>query len=341
MDLQAAEWRIPAERMKAGREHRVPLSPAAMDTLERARKPAQSCRLVLPGSGGGSRQMHATTLAHAAVGLHRQLRLLHVDNPGYEPVKRLRRLYGDRCTVHGFRSSFRDWGERADQRAACGRRGGAGAPGGQRRRALVRPSDLFDKRRGLMNRWAEFVTSWDRRGAWRRRRRSASPGPFSPGARTGLDVVLHLVLVPAGRLGPDPDRLREDLSLLQRVDRRPRQPRRLLDVLQPQNPPSVIVGDPPALPGRHPEFDSTGSRMGKLPRVSRSSITQGSPHDELSQSKPHEMGVPVPRGIHPEVPEESDLRRAAPGTSGRCSDAWLSNGRARWKKAICWRITST
>ncbi|MCY4120535.1 MAG: tyrosine-type recombinase/integrase, partial [Acidobacteria bacterium] len=37
IDLQAAEWRIPAERMKAGREHRVPLSPAAMDTLERAR----------------------------------------------------------------------------------------------------------------------------------------------------------------------------------------------------------------------------------------------------------------------------------------------------------------
>ncbi len=37
MDLQAAEWRRPAERMEAGREHRVPLSPAAMDTLERAR----------------------------------------------------------------------------------------------------------------------------------------------------------------------------------------------------------------------------------------------------------------------------------------------------------------
>ena len=75
---------------------------------------------------------------------------------------------------------------------------------------------------------------------------------------------------------------------------------------------SVNVGDPPALPGRHPEFDSSGIRMGKLPRVSRSSITQGSPHDELSQSKPLEMGLSVSRRVHPEVPEEGDLRRAAP-----------------------------
>ena len=37
MDLEAAEWRIPAQRMKVAREHRVPLSTAAVDTLERAR----------------------------------------------------------------------------------------------------------------------------------------------------------------------------------------------------------------------------------------------------------------------------------------------------------------
>jgi len=40
---------------------------------------------------------------------------------------------------------------------------------------------------------------------------------------------------------------------------------------------SVNVGDPPALPGRHPEFASSWSQMGKLPRVSHSSITKGDP----------------------------------------------------------------
>ena len=63
MDLQAAEWRIPAERMKGGREHtermkggrehRVPLSPASVETLEAVRELHQSGRLVLPVTDTG------------------------------------------------------------------------------------------------------------------------------------------------------------------------------------------------------------------------------------------------------------------------------------------------
>ena len=64
MDLQAAEWRIPTGRMKAGREHRVPLSPAAMDTLERVRSLHSPAGWCFPAPSRGSRQMHATTLAH-------------------------------------------------------------------------------------------------------------------------------------------------------------------------------------------------------------------------------------------------------------------------------------
>ncbi len=45
----------------------------------------------------------------------------------------------------------------------------------------------------------------------------------------------------------------------------------------------VSVRDPPALPGRHLEFDSSGIGMGKLPHVSRYASRKGSPHDELSQ----------------------------------------------------------
>ena len=46
--------------------------------------------------------------------------------------------------------------------------------------------------------------------------------------------------------------------------------------------------------------------------MSRQSITKGSPHDELSQSKPREVDMSVSRGVHPQVPEESDLRGVAP-----------------------------
>ena len=136
IDLQAAEWRIPAERMKAGREHRVPLSPAAMDTLERARSLHSPAGWCFPAPSRGSRQMHATTLAQV-----------------------VRRLYGDRCTVHGFRSSFRDWAsEQTSVPHAVAEAALAHQVGSAVERSYAR-SDLFDKRRGLMDRWAEFVTS--------------------------------------------------------------------------------------------------------------------------------------------------------------------------------------
>ena len=135
MDLQAAEWRIPAERMKAGREHRVPLSAAAMDTLERARSLYSPAGWCFPAPSGASRQMHATTLAQV-----------------------VRRLYGGRCTVHGFRSSFRDWAsEQTSVPHAVAEAALAHQVGSAVERSYAR-SDLFDKRRGLMDRWAEYVT---------------------------------------------------------------------------------------------------------------------------------------------------------------------------------------
>ena len=69
------------------------------------------------------------------------------------------------------------------------------------------------------------------RNAWRPRRcRSLSlRGCVTPDAGTRLQVAEHLVLEPADRLGSDPDRRGEESPFAQRVDRRPRQPRRLLD----------------------------------------------------------------------------------------------------------------
>ena len=135
MDLHAAEWRIPAERMKGGREHRVPLSPAAMDTLERARSLHSPAGWCFPAPTRASRQMQATTLAQV-----------------------VRRLYRDRCTVHGFRSSFRDWAsEQTSVPHAVAEAALAHQVGSAVERSYAR-SDLFDKRRGLMDGWAEYVT---------------------------------------------------------------------------------------------------------------------------------------------------------------------------------------
>ncbi len=135
IDVPGAEWRVPEERMKGGIEHRVPLSPAAMDTLERARELYSPAGWCFPAPTRGGRQMHPTTLAQV-----------------------VRMLYRGRCTVHGFRSSFRDWAsEQTSVPHAVAEAALAHQVGSAVERFYAR-STLFEKRRGLMNRWAEFVT---------------------------------------------------------------------------------------------------------------------------------------------------------------------------------------
>ncbi|MCY4658702.1 MAG: hypothetical protein OXF93_02685 [Acidobacteria bacterium] len=68
----------------------------------------------------------------------------------------VKRIYGDRCTVHGFRSSFRDWAsEQTSVLHAVAEAALAHQVGSALERSYAR-SDLFAKRRGLMNRWAEL-----------------------------------------------------------------------------------------------------------------------------------------------------------------------------------------
>ena len=86
MNLESAEWRIPAERMKGGREHRVPLSPASVETLEAMRDLHNPAGWCFPSPTRAGNPIAGTSMAKA-----------------------LKAIYGDRCTVHGFRSSFRDW----------------------------------------------------------------------------------------------------------------------------------------------------------------------------------------------------------------------------------------
>ena len=133
VDLQRKVWTIPADRMKAQREHRVPLSPRAVDILERAR------------TLGGS------TASYVFPG--------RPDRPFSDMafLMLLRRMGRANVPPHGFRSSFRDWSaERTNAPHAVSE---AALAHSQRDKveAAYRRSDLFEKRRSLMDSWSSFV----------------------------------------------------------------------------------------------------------------------------------------------------------------------------------------
>lgn len=128
-DLPEAMWTVPASRMKAGREHRVPLSPVALALLKRL--PSDTAH-VFPG------QAEAKPLSNMAMEMC------------------LRRMGQDHYTVHGFRSSFRDWaGEATDFPREVAEMALAHQVGSAVERAYRR-GDSFEKRRELMKAWAEF-----------------------------------------------------------------------------------------------------------------------------------------------------------------------------------------
>ena len=130
IDLDSATWTVPAERMKAGKEHRVPLSAQAMALLTKAREYANGSVLLFPGPSGRA----VTSTAYS--------KLLHENGVG--------------CVPHGFRSSFRDWCSETGQPREVAEHALAhvvrGVEGAYQR------SDLFNRRRALMAAWADYVT---------------------------------------------------------------------------------------------------------------------------------------------------------------------------------------
>ena len=130
----AATWTVPPERMKAKLEHRVPLSVRAVAVFDEARGLADKSGLVFPSPTG--RVLSDSTLS-----------------------KLLREL-GIGAVPHGFRSSFRDWAaERTDvPREVCEL---ALAHVNSDRVEAYRRSDLFVKRRKLMEDWAAYLTTTD------------------------------------------------------------------------------------------------------------------------------------------------------------------------------------
>ena len=136
IDLEAREWRIPESRMKAAVEHRVPLADAALDVLESVRPLRNPAGLLFPSPSRPAKTLSDMTLTK---------------------ILRDTGLAG-RATVHGFRSAFRTWAsERTSLPHAVCEMALAHRVGSDVERSYAR-SDLFDKRRGLMDQWATYVT---------------------------------------------------------------------------------------------------------------------------------------------------------------------------------------
>jgi len=131
VDLNKAVWTIPAARMKAGKEHRVPLSPRAVEILETV-KPLGKPWLFRADRGG-----KLSTMAMAML---------------------LRRMKQD-CTVHGFRSSFRDWAAERTGYAHEVCEMALAHVIGNKSEAAYRRGDMFEKRRRLMDEWAVYCAS--------------------------------------------------------------------------------------------------------------------------------------------------------------------------------------
>ena len=137
IDFEALEWCIPGSRMKTGVAHRVPLSDATVAVLEQAEMLRDGSDLIFPSSTNSGTPLSNMTLTK---------------------VLRTTGL-AEKATVHGFRSSFRDWaGECTHTAHAVVELSLAHAVGSAVEQAYAR-SDLLAKRRRLMEQWAAFVTS--------------------------------------------------------------------------------------------------------------------------------------------------------------------------------------
>lgn len=136
MDMGSRVWTIPGSRMKAEKAHRVPLCDEAMAILTMMQQWRQDgSASVFPGARGGQ-------LSDVAVN-----KTLHAIAPG--------------VTVHGFRSSFREWGAETTAFPGAVLELALAHVNKDKVEAAYQRSDLFDRRRELMNAWGSYCDSND------------------------------------------------------------------------------------------------------------------------------------------------------------------------------------
>jgi integrase len=132
IDLDQATWIIPAQRMKTGKPHRVPLSEAALDILRRLAELRSEALVFLSRRRG--RPMAGNTLKDV-----------------------LKKLGHGEATVHGFRSTFRDWAAETTGHPNHVVEMALAHSVGSAVEAAYRRGDLFEKRTALMADWAAYL----------------------------------------------------------------------------------------------------------------------------------------------------------------------------------------
>lgn len=132
VDLDKGVWTVPSVRMKAGREHRVPLAGPAVTLLQKL-SPGLPADLVFPGPGDDR-----PLSINAMPAVLKRMKMVDV-------------------TVHGFRSSFRDWAAEKTDTANEVVEAALAHTIGNKVEAAYRRGDLFEKRRALMTGWSEFT----------------------------------------------------------------------------------------------------------------------------------------------------------------------------------------
>jgi integrase len=134
IDLDKAVWVVPAERMKQRREHRVPLSKQAVALLRSLPREKGNPFVFIGGATGKPlSNMSMLTL--------------------------LRRMGRDDITVHGFRSTFRDYAEECTQFGGTVAEAALAHLVGDKTEAAYRRGDLFQKRAKLMQAWATYCST--------------------------------------------------------------------------------------------------------------------------------------------------------------------------------------
>ena len=137
IDLDGQVWRVPSERMKAGVEHRVPLSRQALELLGKASALGDGTGLVFPSVLKPGSPMSDMTLTEV------------LRSTGF----------AEQATVHGFRSSFKNWTlEQTDTPWAVSEAALAHMLGNSTEQTYAR-SDLFERRRALMQLWADYLST--------------------------------------------------------------------------------------------------------------------------------------------------------------------------------------
>jgi integrase len=139
IDLEEKVWIVPGTRIKAGKEHRVPLSKAALAVLHKARDitkkiggPVAKSRLIFPNDRSGDRMSPNALLAL------------------------LKRMQRDDVTTHGFRSCFRDWVGEATNFPNDAAELALAHKVADKVEAAYRRGSMFNKRRLMMEAWANY-----------------------------------------------------------------------------------------------------------------------------------------------------------------------------------------